>query len=83
MKRFYLLYNPCDGLRVVDKDGKVVCGKGYGTVIPYWDNAQAMSVYEQVENVGTKDEMIEELKKGVFFKASHRDRGKRRKRMGA
>lgn len=81
MKKYFVLYSVFDGYQTVDEDGRVVCGKHYGSVIPEWDNGQEMSVYYQFETSGVSlSEALDTHRKLMFRQAHFRKQSKRRKR---
>ena len=81
MKKYFVLYSIFDGYQTVDENGKVICGKHYGSFIPEWDNGQETAAYYQFETSGISlSEALEKHKELVFRQASFRKQTHRRRR---
>lgn len=81
MKKYFVLYSVFDGYQTVDENGRVICGKHYGSVIPEWNDGQQMAAYYQFETQGISlSEALGKHKELVFRQASFRNTSQRRKR---
>lgn len=81
MKKYYVIYSGFDGYQTVDKNGKIVCGKHYGSVIPEWNDGQQMAAYYQFETQGISlSEALQKHKDLVFRQAYFRNKSQRRRR---
>ena len=81
MKKYYVVYSGFDGYQTVDENGKIICGKHYGSVIPEWNDRQEMAAYYQFEASGISlSEALDTHKELVFRQASFRKQTQRRKR---
>lgn len=81
MKKYFVLYSGFDGYQTVDENGRIVCGKHYGSVIPEWNDGQQMAAYYQFETSGISlSEALDAHRKLVFRQAHFRKKIQRRRR---
>lgn len=77
--KYYVIFDGWNWL-TVDGDGTVICGKGFGTRLPYWDDGQAFSAYYQVEGCfEKKSDAVRFHKQLIFSFAARQSRAMRRR----